>query len=94
MKVKLLYLGLVRNSTGRSEEDIYLKEGSSLKDLLNELAKTYGEKFGRFINAKEHLWDPTFIVAVNGKLINLHNESPILLKDGDVISLMTLISGG
>ncbi len=95
MQVKILYLGMVRTKVGKKEEEYEIREGSSLKDLLNTLAKTYGKGLGDFFNVdKESRLDPTFIVTVNGALVNLTGGPDIELRNEDTVALMTLISGG
>jgi len=95
MQVKILYLGLVRNKVGKKEEEYEIKDGSSLSDLLNNLAETYGKSLGGVFNfSKESRLDPTFIVTVNGVLADPIRGTEIRLKNRDTIALMTLISGG
>jgi len=93
MRVKILYLGLVRKKVGKNEEEYEIKDGSSLSDLLSKLAKTYSENLKGIFNAeKETRLDPTFIVTVNGAIAD--PQQGVNLKDGDTIALMTLIAGG
>jgi len=95
MRVKILYLGLVRNRVGRKEEEYEIKNGSSLSNLLSSIAEAYGEKLKGIFNVeKESRLDPTFIVMVNGVLADPLRGTEIKLKDKDIITLMTLISGG
>jgi len=95
MRVKVLYLGLVRNKIGKKEEEYEIEDGSTLSDLLDSLAETYDKSLGGVFKAdKENRLDPTFIVTVNGSLKDPLRRKDVLLNDGDKVALMTLISGG
>jgi MoaD family protein len=95
MRVKVLYFGLVRSKVGKKEEEYDVEDGSSLSDLLSELAKAYGKKLrSLFSLEKESQLDPTFIVTVNGHIADPAHGAEVKLEEGDTIALMTLISGG
>lgn len=95
MLINIHYLGLIRHKTDKKQEEFQLKDGSSLADLFDLLAEIYGKNLeGYFQNTGESRLDPTFVVTVNGKLIEPIRGAEIKLKDKDTIALMTLISGG
>ncbi|MCW4019932.1 MAG: MoaD/ThiS family protein [Candidatus Bathyarchaeota archaeon] len=95
MRVKVVYLGLLRGKVGKKDEEYTLEDGSSLSDLLNTLVDTYGGSLRSVFKADEDSWlDPTFIATVNGVLRDPIRGNGVLLNDGDTIALMTLISGG
>jgi len=95
MRVKTVYLGLVRSKIGKTEEQYELAEGSSLADLLERLEEDYGDKIRPLLRTKgESRLDPTLITTVNGVLKNQSEGGNVSLKDGDVVTFMTLISGG
>ncbi len=95
MKVKVQYLGIIKNLIKRSEDEFELEEGASLADLLNKIAGIYGKPF------KKEFWEPGlkdvkmgFVVTVNGVLMGqLHGVDTQLNNDDNVI-LMSLMSGG
>jgi len=91
LRVRVQYLGLIRSKLGKIGEEFDLKEGASLSDLLNSLTENYGELLKNVLDFKrESVLDPTFIVTVNG----VSRKPDAKLKEGDMVSLMTLISGG
>jgi len=94
MRVRILYMGMVRAKIGKREEEYEIKDGSSLSDLLASLVQRYGKSFETIVNSKENRLDPTFIATVNGTLKDPLRANNILLGEGDTIALMTLISGG
>ncbi len=94
MKIKVVYLGVVRHKVGKKEEEYELAEGSSLRDLLDRIVKAH-EKLKDLVNYREeNSVDPTLIVTLNDSTVNLTDRSEIKLKDGDVLTLMTVIGGG
>jgi len=96
LRVKVEYLGFIRNIIGLGrEEEIDIGEGSSLADLLMMLSEKYGEAF------KKVLYEPgstdvksNFIVTVNGYLLNQLNGVETKLRHGDHVILMSIVSGG
>ena len=95
MRIKVTYLGLLRTKIGKKEEQYEIKDGSSLSHLFRNLAETYGKSLDNLFSAeKESKLDPTFIVTVNGLLKDAFRGDDVKLKDGDTVTLMTLISGG
>ena len=94
MRLRIVYLGLVRSKVGKKEEEYEIEDGSSLLNLLQSLAQTYGKSLKDLLNADENRLDPTFISTVNGILKDSSHGSKVILSDGDTVALMTLISGG
>ena len=95
MRVKLRYLGLVRNQLGIKEEEVDVEEGAALSNLLEKISKTHGENLKKiFESDKGNVLDPTFIITVNGVLIDQLHGMNTKLKNGDRVELMTVISGG
>ncbi|MEM2272968.1 MAG: MoaD/ThiS family protein [Candidatus Bathyarchaeia archaeon] len=94
MRIRVIYLGVVRQKTGRGEEDYDLVDKSSLKDLLVKVAEKYPSLRDIIGSLGESLADPTLIAALNGASIKIAESDSIMLKDGDTITLMTVIGGG
>lgn len=95
MKVKVQYLGLIKNLIKRSEDEFNVEEGASLSDVLNKIAGLYGKPF------EKEVYEPGlgdvkmgFVVTVNGVLIGQLDGVNTQLNDGDNIILMSLMSGG
>ncbi|MEM2112317.1 MAG: MoaD/ThiS family protein [Candidatus Bathyarchaeia archaeon] len=94
MRINVLYLGLIRHTMGKKKEEVEIKDNSTLSDLLNTLRETYSNLKGIFKLEKESRVDPTFIVTVNGTLVDPLKGKEVKLKDKDTVALMTLIGGG
>jgi MoaD family protein len=96
LRVKVEYLGYVRDIIGSGrEEELDINEDASLSDLLMVLSEKYGESF------KKVVYEPggtdvksSFIVTVNGYLLNQLNGVETKLKHGDHVILMSIVSGG
>lgn len=95
MKVKVQYLGFIKNLINKSEEELELQEGTSLSELLNKLAGVYGKAF------QKEVFEPGlkdikmgFVVTVNGVLMGQLQGVDTQLNNGDNIILMSLMSGG
>lgn len=95
MKVKVQYLGLIKNLIKRSEDEFELGEGASLSELLNKIAGIYGRPF------RKEVYEPGlkeikmgFVVTVNGILMGQLNGVDTQLNNGDNVILMSLMSGG
>jgi molybdopterin converting factor small subunit len=95
MKVKVQYLGFIKNLIKRSEDEFELEEDASLSELLNQIAGIYGKAFKKEVY--EHgLKDVKmgFVVTVNGILMGQLQGVDTQLNNGDNIILMSLMSGG
>jgi len=95
MKVKVQYLGFIKNLINQSEEEFELEEGASLSELLNKIAGTYGKPFQKEVY-ETGLKDVKmgFVVTVNGVLMGQLQGVDTQLNNGDNIILMSLMSGG
>ena len=95
LKVRVQYLGFIKNMLNKTGEHFELKEGASLSDLLNKLAEIYGASF------KKEVYEPGankiktgFSVTINGIFIGQLGGLDAKLSDGDQILLMSLVTGG
>jgi len=95
MKVKVLYLGVVRSKIGKSSEEYEIANDASLSNLLEILSSKYGERLRSLFKADEKSrLDPTVIATINGVSKDISKAKNIKLKDGDTVALMSVISGG
>jgi len=95
MKVKVQYLGFIKNLIKRNEDEFELEEGASLSELLNQIAGIYGKAF------QKEVYEPGlkdvkmgFVVTVNGVLMGQLQGVDTRLNNDDNIILMSLMSGG
>ncbi len=95
MRVKVQYLGFIKNLIQRGEDEFELEQGASLSQLLNKIAGIYGKPFQREVYAPG-LKDVKmgFVVTVNGVLTGQLKGVDTQLNNGDNVMLMSLMSGG
>lgn len=94
--MKVEYIGHVKNilNTGR-EEEVELREGSSVQDLLLALAEKFGTPFKKAIYEQSGAdVKANFMVTVNGYLLNQLKGVDTKLKEGDRVALLPVVSGG
>jgi len=96
LRTKVEYLGHIKNMTdNRREEELEIKEGSIITDLLDALVKRYGEPFRKAIyEPKGKDVKPNYIITVNGYLLNQLNGIETKLKNGDHVTILPIVSGG
>jgi len=96
MKVTIEYLGHIRATIGsKREEEVEIRNGFTVADLLTILSKEYGEPFRKAVYETGKMdIKSNFMATVNGYLLNQLNGVQTKLKDGDRIILMPVVSGG
>ena len=95
MKVKVQYLGFIKNMLNKREDILEIDEGAQLSDLLNKLAGIHGAAF------QKEVYEPGipdvktgFSVTINGIFIGQLGGMDAKLTEGDNVMLMSLMSGG
>jgi len=81
LKVNLLYFSSIKDTLGKSREEIELPEGSTISDLVEILENKYPQIF-------ENLGSVMF--AINEEYADKENP----LKEGDTVALIPPVSGG
>lgn len=83
--VRVKYAGLARNKAGLKEEEWYLKENTSLEQLVDLIAARYN-------------WSPEDkeqnIVVCNHHGVSFEDRARYLLRDRDLIQVLSPVSGG
>ena len=85
-KVTVEYVGFFSKRTGKAREQVWLREGSYLDELLADIA-------ARHPTLREELFEggrvkPTLLVMVNGRAVNLRRDlRRVVLKDLDVVTI-------
>ena len=95
MQIKVHYISLVKSYTNKSKDEITLNEGSTIANLLDQIANTYGKQFANEVyNPSKKEMKSTFVAMINGVLMDQLQGINTPLKDGDNIILMSLMTGG
>jgi len=95
LKVKVHYLGLVKTYTNKTQDELTLKDNTVLSELFDKLATDLGKPFNPEVYepAKKEV-KPTFMVLLNGIVIGQLDGLDTKLKNGDVMAIMPLVTGG
>jgi molybdopterin converting factor small subunit len=95
MQIKVHYIGLIKSFTNTSQDEFELSNGSLLSELLDKIAQDFGKQF------IQEVYDPikkemktSFVVMVNGVLMDQLKGINTPLKDRDIVILMSLVTGG
>lgn len=95
MLIKVHYISLVKSYTNKSQEEIALPDQATLAHLLDKIATTYGKPFNAEVyDPSKKEVKPTFVAMVNGIHMDQLGGIDTVLKDGDSVILMTLMTGG
>ena len=81
MRVRVLFFGMMRESVGKSSEEIELPKGASVRDVLGHY-QSHIPRFGEAI--------PSLAVAVNQQYAGFDTE----LQANDEVALLPPVSGG
>ena len=79
----------------KKDEEFDIREGAPLSELLDKLAGLYGQPFKKEVfeaGLKDLKYG--FVITVNGVLMGQLDGVQTMLKEGDNIILMSLMSGG
>jgi molybdopterin synthase sulfur carrier subunit len=90
-KVRVKYFTLLREITGKKEEEI---EAETIRDLLDSLISKYGEELRDEVNSDREKIPGYYHILVNGLNINLLKNLDTELKDGYVVSILPPVGGG
>ncbi len=87
MKIKVKYFLNFKKISGHSEEELFFKNDEvNVKDVFKVLKNKYQIEFEKVV--------PKGIVMVNNRSINQLKKENTILKDGDELIIMPMISGG
>jgi molybdopterin converting factor small subunit len=94
-RVKVQYLGFIKNITKRGEDEFELEDDASLSQLLDKIAGIHGKPFQKEVY-ESGLKDVKmgFVVTINGVLTGQLKGVDTQLNNGDNVILMSLMSGG
>ncbi len=91
-RVRVKFAGVLVSFAGSDSIDIEVKCGSTLRELLGQLAQQ-NPRLRRRLVEDNGLW-PGVYAAVNDVDIRLLNGLETRLKDGDVVLFLSYIHGG
>jgi MoaD family protein len=90
-QVKVLLHAMFKEIAGTREITQDLNSDTTLRAVLDELARKYGEDFKQVVDPKTGQISLDTLVMLNGQSVK---KTDLLLKDGDVIMISVPIGGG
>jgi MoaD family protein len=94
MEITVHYFTILRELTGKRQEKIKMKEGSTVKDMLAVLVEKYGERFKRYVSPPKGKKGLQLVLLLNNQDITQLDGSKTTLHNGDTVSLILPIAGG
>jgi len=96
MRVVIRFFTTLRELAGSSEEELEIKDGGDLADLLEKTASKYGEEARNYLyfEGDKQKVDPSIYFLVNGKNARMLSGLDTKLKDGDIVAIIPPIGGG
>jgi len=97
LKINVFYMGGIYAATGKEMEILEVEDDITVRRLLFLLVRQYGERFKEAVmdlkSTMERPWLKV-IVSVNGKALNALDGLDTVLRNGDSMAFMTMVSGG
>ena len=90
-QVKVLLHAMFKDIAGKREITQDLNADTTLRAVLDELARKYGKDFKQILNPKTGQISIDTLVMLNGQGVK---KTDVQLKDGDVIMISVPIGGG
>jgi molybdopterin converting factor small subunit len=92
MRVTVRYAAQAREAAGTAEEQLELEGAGTVGQLVAQVARAHGDPLRRFLVRDDGAPHPSVLVVVGDEQVRVDDPRP--LRDGDVVSLWTPISGG
>lgn len=92
MKIRVNYTTQVKAALGLAGEDVELPDASGLPDLLRHLKTLHTEVFSRMVVDQEDRLMPSVLICVGDQQVRPDDD--VSLSNGDVVTLLSAISGG
>jgi len=92
MRVTVRYSAQAREAAGAASEEVELDSERTVRELLVRVARAHGSPLRGFLLREDGAPHPSVLVVVGDEQVRV--DDPRALKDGDVVSLWTPISGG
>ena len=95
MKIKIKYFTTLRELAGRAEEEFSIDDGTTLEDILKEVASKYGkDAYDYLFQQDKNEFDPSVYFLINGRNYRTLSGSKTKLKNDDVLAIIPPIGGG
>ncbi len=92
MQIEVEYAAQLKRAAGRGSESIELADGSTLHDLVQQVAGRHGAELVRMLLDGSGSLQPSILMFIGDEQVrgDLNHK----LRDRDVVTLLSPISGG
>lgn len=92
MQVTVEYAAQVKRAAGVASESVDVDDGCSVQDALSRIAEQHGDPLAKLLLGEEGRLHPSILLFVGDEQVRW--ETPRQLSAGDVITILSPISGG
>jgi molybdopterin converting factor small subunit len=95
MKVRIEIVGvpMLSDVIGKKKFELDIP-GRTVKELIEELIRTYGPKVRKVLYGEKETFDPMIQIALNGEKWIAADRHDTTLSEGDTLIFMILLAGG
>jgi len=94
MRLLVQYTAQLRTAVEKAEEEFELEGRSSLATLLARVASRLQAEATRHLLTPAGRLQPSLMVVLNSQVVSTREAESVLVKAGDVVTLMPPIAGG
>ncbi len=91
MEARVRFFGPVRSIVGKKEQVVCLESGATLRNVLEELGRSNGPKFQRYIVVEGATLNPALLVSINGQSVDEIQNLDLLLPSEATVDIMLAI---
>jgi molybdopterin converting factor small subunit len=88
---KVQFFGPVRGLVRKKEQRVVLDDGATLRRLLEELGRTNGPEFRRYIVHEGKTLNPVLLVALNGESVDQIANLDVVLPQGAIVDVLLAV---
>ena len=92
MRITVEYAAQIKRAAGRASEALDLGEPSTVQDAVRQVSERHGEAMDSLLFAGAGRLHPSILLFVGDAQVRW--DQPRELRDGDVLTILSPISGG
>ena len=92
MKVTVEYTAQAKRAVGRGSEQLDLPAASSVQDVVRLAAEKHGAELRQILFHSDDSLHPSVLLFLRDEQVRWHTPTP--LQEGDVVTILSPISGG
>ena len=91
VEARVRFFGPVRSIVGQKEQTLLLKDGATLRVLLEELGRSNGPEFQRYIVFQGDTVNPALLVSLNGDSLDEIQNLDLPLPTTSTLDVMLAV---